>query len=50
MARGRFKAVYTWELEVDGAWGRLILYQGVMLKVELESDRRLHSADRGATA
>jgi hypothetical protein len=38
------------DLEVNGAWGRLILYQGVMLKVELESDGRFHSADGGATA
>jgi hypothetical protein len=42
--------VYTWDLEVDGAWGRLILYKGVILKVELESYGRFHSADGGATA
>jgi hypothetical protein len=50
MARGRFKTVYTWKLQVDGAWDRLILYQGVMLKVELESNGRFYSADGGATA
>jgi hypothetical protein len=37
------------DLEVDEAWGRLILYQGVMLKVELESGRRFHSEDGEAT-
>jgi hypothetical protein len=42
--------MYIWELEVDGAPGRLILYQRVMLKVELESGGRFHSADGGATA
>ena len=30
---------YAWDLEVDGAWGGLIIYQGVMSKVELESLR-----------
>jgi hypothetical protein len=40
----------TWDLEVDGARGRLILYQGVVLKVELEFGGRFHSADGGATA
>jgi hypothetical protein len=40
--------VHTWELEFNEAWGRLILYQGVMLKVELESGGRFHSADEGA--
>jgi hypothetical protein len=39
MAQGLFKAVYTWELKVDGARGRLILYQGVILKVDLECDK-----------
>ena len=29
--------VHTGDLEVDGAWGGLILYQGVMSKVELGS-------------
>jgi hypothetical protein len=42
--------VYTWELEVDGVQCRLVLYQGVMLKVELESDEIFHSVDGGATA
>jgi hypothetical protein len=37
------------DLEVNGVWGRLILYQGVMLKVELESGERFHSVDGGAT-
>ena len=32
----------TCELEIDGARGGLIIYHGVMLKVELESGR-LHS-------
>jgi hypothetical protein len=46
---GLIQEVYARDLEVNGARGRLILYQGVMLKVELESGGRLHSADGGAT-
>ena len=37
MARGRFKIERLWDLEVGGARGGLIIYQGVMSKVELES-------------
>jgi hypothetical protein len=50
MARGQFKTVHTGELEVDGRGDGLIVYHGVMLKVELESDRRFHSADGETTA
>ena len=35
--------MYTWELEVDRAQGSIAQLHGVMLKVELESDGRLHS-------
>jgi hypothetical protein len=38
------------DLEVNGAWGRLILYQGVMLKVELESEEDSAQADERVTA
>ena len=37
VARGRFKMERLWDLEVGGARGGLIIYQGVMLKVKLES-------------
>ena len=37
------------ELGLNGREGGLIIYHGVMLKVELESDGRFHSADGGAT-
>ena len=37
VARGRFKMERLWDLEVGGARGGLIIYHGVMLKVELES-------------
>ena len=39
---GLIQGVVYMELEVDEARGGLIIYHGVMLKVELES-RRLHS-------
>jgi hypothetical protein len=42
--------VHIGELEVDGCESGLIIYHGVMLKVELVSDERFHSADGGATA
>ena len=42
--------MYTCELEVGRARGGLILYHGVMLKVELESEARFHSADGEAAA
>lgn len=50
MARGRFKMERLKDLEVDEARGGLIIYYGVMLKVEMESDGRFHSADGWATA
>ena len=37
VARGRFKMELILDLEEGGARGGLIIYQGVMLKVELES-------------
>ena len=37
VVRSRFKMERLWDLEVGGAWGGLIIYQGVMLNVELES-------------
>ena len=48
--RGRFKMVHIWDLKVYGAQGGLIIYHGVMLKVELESDERSHSTGGGAMA
>ena len=35
--------VHTRELEVDRVWGSMAQLHGVMLKVELEFDGRLHS-------
>ncbi len=43
MARDWFNVVYTWSLKSMRRRGGLIIYHGVMLKVELESDGRLHS-------
>ena len=37
VSRGRFKMERLWHLEVDRARGGLIIYQGVMSKMELES-------------
>jgi hypothetical protein len=47
MARDRFKTVYTWELEVNGARGGLIIH-GVILKMEMDSEDSAH-ANGGAT-
>jgi hypothetical protein len=39
MARNKFKAAYTQELKVNRACGGLIIYQGFMLKVMLDSEK-----------
>jgi hypothetical protein len=39
---GLIQGVVHTELDIDVAWGGLIIYHGVMLKVELRSDGRLH--------
>jgi hypothetical protein len=38
------------ELKVDGREGGLIIFHGVMLKVELVNDERFHSNNGGAIA
>jgi hypothetical protein len=41
--------MYTQELEVDMSRGGMIIYQGGMFKVKLETDVRFHSSDGGVT-
>jgi hypothetical protein len=41
--------VYTWELEVEWVWGGMIIYHGVMLMVELDSDKVSTRDDGGST-